>query len=289
MLKIHVTGANGQLGSEIKKLASLFESFEFDYTDVNDLDICNLKSVDTYLENKRADYIINCAAYTAVDKAESDLATARKVNVEAVTNLVTAANKYKSKLIHISTDYVFGSSPQNFPFIETDSTSPNSAYGITKLEGEVEAQNAEKHIVIRTSWLYSSFGNNFVKTILRLGKERAELGILFDQVGTPCYAEDLALAILSIVEKIQQSNEFKSGIYHYSNEGVCSWFDFAYTIIKLSGLNCNVKPILTRDYPLPANRPAFSVMNKSKIKETFGLTIPYWTDGLERCMKELGY
>jgi len=288
MQKILVTGANGQLGCEIKKIASQFKNFDFDFTDIGDLDICNLNSLESHLQKNPVNYIINCAAYTAVDKAETDIDNARKVNVEAVKNLATVANKFKSKLVHISTDYVFGSSLQNLPFIETDATMPNSVYGATKLDGEIEAQRADKYIIIRTSWLYSSFGNNFVKTILRLGKERAELGILFDQVGTPCFAADLALAILTIIEKSENSNEFNSGIYHYSNEGVCSWYDFAYTIVKMSGLNCTIKPIETKDYPLPAKRPAFSVMNKSKIKETFGIKITHWTDGLERCLKELG-
>ena len=287
MTKILVTGANGQLGNEIKMLSSQFQNCKFDFTDINELDICNFKSLEQYFEQNPSDYIINCAAYTAVDKAETDKENAYRINAGAVTNIAKLANKFNAALIHISTDYVFGSSQQNFPFKEDDVTCPNSVYGTTKLAGEEEAKKVNKHIIIRTSWLYSSFGNNFVKTISRLGKERNELGVIFDQVGTPCYAADLANVILTIVDQSENTEHFKSGIYHYSNEGVCSWYDFALEIIKMAKLNCYIKPIETKDYPLPAKRPAYSVLNKIKIKDTFSIKIPHWTDALERCFKEL--
>jgi len=288
MVNILVTGANGQLGSEIRKITPNYNDFNIEFTDIGDLDICSRIELEKHFSKNKVNYIINCAAYTAVDKAESDKETAYRVNVEAVRNLVTVANEHKCRFIHISTDYVFDSCQQNVPFKETDETCTVSVYGATKLQGEADAQKAEEYIIIRTSWLYSSFGNNFVKTILRLGKERAELGVLYDQVGTPCYAADLAQVILSIIEKSENSTDFKSGIYHYSNEGVCSWYDFALEIIKAGNLNCYVKPIETKDYPLPAKRPSYSVMNKSKIKEEFGILIPHWTDGLRRCAQEMG-
>jgi dTDP-4-dehydrorhamnose reductase len=287
MTNILVTGANGQLGSEIRKIARNYNQFSFAYTDIGELDICNYQELEKYFEKKHADYIINCAAYTAVDKAESDVDTARKVNIDAVANLSAITLKYKSKLIHGSTDYVFDSVLQNLPFKETDLTGAKSVYGSTKLLGEEEAKKANNFLIIRTSWLYSGFGNNFVKTILRLGSERKEIGVIYDQIGTPCYAEDLASAILTIINDSESTGIFKSGIYHYSNEGVCSWYDFAVEIIKMSGLNCKVNPIETKDYPLPAKRPAYSVLNKSKIKETFGLEIPHWRDSLQKCMNEI--
>jgi dTDP-4-dehydrorhamnose reductase len=284
MTNILITGADGQLGSEIKKFAPVYSDFNFQFTDVSTLDICNFKEIESYFAGNQIDYIINCAAYTNVDKAESDITNAEKVNVEAVRNLAIISQKYKCKLLHISTDYVFDASSQNIPFKETDEPCAKSVYGMTKLKGEENAKEAYKYMIIRTSWLFSSFGNNFVKTILRIGKERSEIGVLFDQVGTPCYAADLAGALLKIIDVSAENVDFKSGIYHYSNEGVCSWYDFALEIAKKSKLNCKIKPIETRDYPLPAKRPAYSVLNKLKIKETFGIEIPHWTDGLERCL-----
>jgi dTDP-4-dehydrorhamnose reductase len=287
MPTILVTGAEGQLGCEIKRIAGNYPNFNFAYTDIKDLDICNIKAIEDYFIQKPANYIINCAAFTNVDKAESDYENAYKVNVSAVSNLSDIAQKYHSRLIHISTDYVFDSSIKNVPFNETDIPFAKSVYGSTKLKGEEEAQKADQYLIIRTSWLYSSYGNNFVKTILRLGKERSELGVIFDQVGTPCYAADLAAIILTIIDFSEKSGSFHSGIYHYSNEGVCSWYDFAMEIIKKADLKCLVKPIETKDYPLPAKRPSYSVLNKAKIKETFGIQIPHWTDGLERCFREM--
>jgi dTDP-4-dehydrorhamnose reductase len=287
MKQILITGANGQLGSELKKIAASFPNLIFHYTDIETLDLTDYNALEDYFKKNHTDYIINCAAYTAVDKAENDLEMAEKINIGAVKNLSILSKKTKSKLIHISTDYVFDSCLQNVPFKESDKTNAISAYGKTKLIGEEEAKHADNYIIIRTSWLYSAFGNNFVKTILRLGKERSELGVVFDQVGTPCYAADLAESILRIIELSESNEVFYSGIYHFSNEGVCSWYDFALEIVKKAGLACKIKPIETKDYPLPAKRPPYSVLNKSKIKETFGLSIPHWSDSLDVCLKEL--
>jgi len=287
MVNILVTGADGQLGSEIRKKHATLNSFNFEFTDVSSLNITSMDELEKYFSSRSIQYIINCAAYTNVDKAESDYDTAYKVNVLAIKNLAEISKKYSCKIIHISTDYVFDSALQNYPFKEDDSPNTKSAYGSTKLLGEQALNDLGGHIIIRTSWLYSSFGHNIVKTILRLGAERTELGFVFDQVGTPTYAGDLAVAILQIVVHSEKNEIFNSGIYHYSNEGVCSWFDFAVAVIKKCGYQCKINPIETKDYPLPAKRPAYSVMNKSKIKSTFQLEIPYWTDSLDVCLKEI--
>jgi len=287
MINILVTGADGQLGSEIRKLSATFQEFNFEYTDVKSLDITNLEELDSFFSSRSLRYIINCAAYTNVDKAEEDYDNAYKVNVLAVKNLAEISKKHNCRIIHISTDYVFDSSLQNFPFKETDLPNAKSAYGSTKLLGEIELQNSNNHIIIRTSWLYSSFGNNILKTVLRLGKERKELNFIFDQVGTPTYAGDLANSILQIIDFSEKSKAFQFGTYHFSNEGVCSWFDFAVAVVKRAGLECKIKPIETKEYPLPAKRPFYSVLNKAKIKNKFQIEIPYWTDSLEKCMKEL--
>jgi dTDP-4-dehydrorhamnose reductase len=287
MINILVTGAEGQLGNEIKKLSGSFKELNFELTDVSTLDITNIVELDSFFSIRSIQYIVNCAAYTNVDKAEEDFENAYKVNVLAVKNLAQLAQKYNCKIIHISTDYVFDSSSQNFPFKESDLPLSDSVYGSTKLLGENELFNSSNCIIIRTSWLYSSFGRNILKTILKLGKERRELNFIFDQVGTPTYAGDLAYVIMHIVNISEESKLFLSGIYHYSNEGVCSWYDFAVAVIKRAGLDCKVKPIETKDYPLPAKRPFYSVLNKSKIKNTFNIEIPYWIDSLEKCLKEI--
>jgi dTDP-4-dehydrorhamnose reductase len=285
MTKLLITGANGQLGSEIEKLAANYPEFRFLFTDVDTLDITEYNEIKRFIEKEPVDYIINCAAYTNVDKAEEDYENAVKINVDAVSNLRRASEEFACKVIHISTDYVFDSSGQNIPFKEDDKTYAESAYGSTKLRGELALQQSDNYMIIRTSWLYSSFGHNFVKTMLRLGKEREELGVIFDQVGTPTYAADLAHAILEVVNHSEINNNFKKGIYHYSNEGVCSWYDFATEIMRIANLNCKVKPIETKNYPLPAKRPAYSVMNKGKIKAEFGLEIPHWAESLRKCME----
>lgn len=285
MINILITGSKGQLGSELKKFEGLFQNSSIDFTDVDVLDITDLKSISDFCSQKQYRYIINCAAYTAVDKAESETELAHKINVDAVRNLVEAAKINKSFLIHVSTDYVF--SGKNFlPYKEEDPISPQSVYGKTKADGEAEALKYENSCIVRTSWLYSSFGNNFVKTILRLSKEREKLTVIFDQIGTPTYAGDLAKAIISIVN-YQEANSAIPGIYHFSNEGVCSWYDFALEIAQLSGAKAKILPIETKDYPSPTQRPFYSVLNKSKIKNTFGIEIPHWKESLQICLKEI--
>lgn len=281
-MNILITGSNGQVGSELQFLASKYPNFSFVFVDRAQLDIADLNAVQDFFAAQRFDYCINCAAYTAVDKAESDQATAQAVNTEGPRNLAIACKQNKARLIQISTDYVYHSQ-QNTPFKEDDATSPKSVYGKTKLEGEkaVLEQGGET-LILRTSWVYSSFGNNFVKTMLRLGAERDTLSVIFDQIGSPTYARDLAKAMLDI---IQQNPASFSGIYHYSNEGVCSWFDFAKAIFDIKGLKTNVLPIETKSYPTPAQRPHFSLLNKGKIKENFGLKIPYWRDSLQSCLE----
>jgi dTDP-4-dehydrorhamnose reductase len=286
MKKILVTGANGQLGSELKKL-SKDEPFEFIFTDVNELDITDIQACTAFFGKVKPHFTINCAAYTAVDKAESDKQLAWKVNVDAVKNLVISSSLHDSYLIQISTDYVFDGK-SSVPYVERDLIAPQSEYGKSKAAAEVEALSYSKSLVIRTSWVYSIFGNNFVKTMIRLGKESESLNVVFDQIGTPTYAEDLAMAIFHIINKISSEKEsFVAGIFHYSNEGVCSWYDFACAIMKLSNLKCKVFPIETKDYPTPAKRPKFGVLNKSKIKSTYGININHWYSSLERMIDSL--
>ena len=282
---ILVTGSNGQLGSEIKELSSNY-NYNFFFTTRDDIDITSKDSIKEFCQTNSINVIINCAAYTAVDKAQSDIENADLVNRKAVKKLSIVAKELNIKLIHISTDYVFDG--KNFkPYVEEFQTNPQSVYGKTKLDGENELLdiNPLNSIIIRTSWVYSYYGNNFVKTMLRLGKEKKELGVIFDQVGTPTYAKDLAITILNIVPQIENS---KVEIYNYSNEGVLSWYDFAKEIMKMAKLNCKINPIETYQYPTPAKRPHFSLLNKSKIKSKFNLEIPYWKDGLDDCLKRLG-
>lgn len=283
MKNILVTGANGQLGQAIRQLVAEDSSFHFIFTDVDTLDICNKSAVLSFLQMHFIHAIINVAAYTAVDRAEAEEETAYRINCEAVRNLAEAAKETGCKLIHISTDYVFDGT-QYRPYIETDITCPVSAYGRSKLAGEnVLQETSIEAIIIRTSWLYSAFGANFLKTMLRLGKEREEIGVIFDQVGTPTYAGDLAKALFVILEKGREGI-FHPGIYHFSNEGVCSWYDFSSKIMEIAGLSCRVKPIETKEYPTPAQRPFYSVLNKAKIKETYGLLIPHWEESLKSCI-----
>ena len=285
MLNILVTGSNGQVGSEIKEL-SLNYPYNFFFTDKETLDITNEEAIKNFVEKNNINTIINCAAYTAVDKAESDEITADLVNRKAVKKLAKISLLNNIKLIHISTDYVFDGKAYK-PYCEEFQTNPKSVYGKTKLDGENEMIkiNPANSIIIRTSWVYSSFGANFVKTMLRLGKEKESIGVIFDQVGTPTYAKDLAKTILEIIPKIQNS---KLSIYHYSNEGAISWYDFAKEIMKMAKLPCQINPIETYQYPTPAKRPPYSLLNKAKIKSTFDIEIPYWKDGLDDCLKRLG-
>ncbi len=284
MANILVTGANGQLGSELRKIGftALDEVF---FTDVAELDITSYEAVAKFVEEHDIDTIINCAAYTAVDKAEDEPELAAKINTEAVANLAKVANKQDCLLIHVSTDYVFNGMGEK-PYTEKNNPCPVSVYGKTKLAGEEAIKKSGcLHIIIRTAWLYSTFGNNFVKTILRLAGERPELTVVSDQVGSPTYAEDLARAIVTIME--DDNRGMCEGIYHFSDEGVCSWYDFACEIVRISGLPCQVKPVTTAEYPTKTRRPAYSVLDKTKIKQTFGVSVPHWQESLAACMKEL--
>jgi len=284
-MNILVTGSNGQVGSELQALSKNYE-YNFFFTDRDTLDIRDKEAIKNFTQENSINVIINTAAYTAVDRAEENKESADSVNHLATKYLAEIAKEQKSKLIHISTDYVFNG--ENFqPYTEDDTTNPSGVYGATKLEGEKAMQeiNPKDSIIIRTSWVYSSFGANFVKTMLRLGKERDSLGVIYDQVGSPTYARDLAKAILDIIPNIK--NE-KVAIYNYSNEGVLSWYDFSKEIMKMAKIDCQINPIETKEYPTPAKRPHYSLLNKSKIKEEFGITIPYWKDSLDECLTTLG-
>lgn len=282
MANILVTGANGQLGSELQKTGFTVLDEVF-YTDVAELDITDYSAVERFIKEKEIDTIINCAAYTAVDKAEEEPELAAKINTQAVANLAKAAAKEDCLLIHISTDYVFDGTATK-PYTEKDKTCPVSVYGETKLAGEEAILKSRCfYIIIRTAWLYSEYGNNFLKTILRLAAERPEINVVNDQIGTPTYAEDLARAIVKIMENDERA-EYE-GIYHYSNDGVCSWYDFATEIVKRSGLDCKVNPVTTAEYPTRTKRPAYSVLDKTKIKHIFEVEVPDWKDALERCME----
>jgi len=278
-LNILVTGQNGQLGQSLAKIAKDYPQFDFIFLGREQLDLSQPATLANALENIAFDIIINCAAYTAVDKAESEPELADAINHLAVEQLAQICNQRRATLIHISTDYVFDGKNYN-PYIETDPVDPQGVYGITKLKGEQAMQAVNpKGAIIRTSWVYSEFGNNFVKTMLRLGAERDSLNVIYDQVGSPTYATDLAQAILALLSQPEQLNQTQ--VYHYSNEGVCSWYDFAKAIFEMSGTRCKVNPIETKDYPTPANRPHYSLMNKAKIKQDYLITIPYWRDSLK--------
>ena len=285
MLNVLVTGSNGQLGSEIKELSKEY-SYNFFFTNRSNIDITSKDNVKDFCQINNINVIINCAGYTAVDKAESDEINADLINRKAVKKLSLVCQELNIKLVHISTDYVFDG--KNFkPYCEEYKTNPQSVYGKSKLDGENEMIkiNPKNSIIIRTSWVYSYYGNNFVKTMIRLGKEKESLGVIFDQIGTPTYAKDLAKLILDILPKIDNQ---KVAIYNYSNEGVLSWYDFAKEIMKMAKLNCKINPIETFEYPTPAIRPHFSLLNKSKIKDKFNIEIPYWKDSLDDCLRKLG-
>lgn len=284
---ILVTGANGQLGKSLQDLSQEHAGFKFSFVDRATLDLSNNANIQAFFADKSFDIVINCAAHTAVDKAESEPELADQINHQAVKTLAEIAKQKDMILLHISTDYVFNGQGYK-PYQETQGTDPQGVYGATKLKGEQAffAVNP-KGGVIRTSWVYSEHGNNFVKTMQRLGKERDELGVIFDQVGTPTYAGDLASCILEILSKHSQQLSQKSDLFHFSNEGVCSWYDFAKTIFELSDIACKVNPIETKDYPTPAKRPHYSVLNKSKIKQAFDIEIPYWKDSLALCLERL--
>lgn len=289
-MNILTTGANGQLGNEMRVLSAQHTQHTYFFTDIAELDITSREAVNQFVTDNAIDVIVNCAAYTNVDKAETDEDMAHKINALAVENLGLSG----AKVIHVSTDYVF-SGEACVPYSETDSVAPRTAYGRTKREGEVLLQAVSpKAVIIRTAWLYSTFGNNFVKTMLRLGQEREALGVVFDQIGSPTYAADLAVAIFAVIN----APVWQAGVYHFTNEGVCSWYDFTHEIFARaktllptdaaqSIAQCNLRPILSSEYQYQTPRPHFSVLNKSKIKSTFGIAIPHWTEALQVCLEKL--
>lgn len=284
MTRILITGANGQLGNALRLELAGDPNIDAVYTDVEDLDITNAEAVDNFLRDNAIEMMVNCAAYTAVDRAESDELRAAAINTEAVGIIGQAAGRLGIRVIHISTDYVFSGESYR-PYEEKDEPFPQSIYGRTKLEGEgLLTSFCKDAVIIRTAWLYSEFGNNFVKTMLRLAGEKEELGVVSDQIGTPTYAGDLAAAIHAVI----RSEEWKPGIYHFTNEGVASWYDFAKSIFEIAGKDIRVKPLLTSEYPTAARRPMYSVLSKNKIKRTYNIEIPYWRESLEKCIGRLG-
>ena len=282
-MNILVTGCNGQLGNEMQLLEKLHPEHTYFNTDVAELDITNREAIEQFVGDNAIDGIVNCAAYTAVDKAEENQEFCHLLNADAPGFLAEVIEKRGGWMIQVSTDYVFDGTNHK-PYVETDPVCPNSTYGRTKLAGEQAVlNNCKKSMIIRTAWLYSTFGNNFVKTMIRLGREKAELGVIFDQIGTPTYAHDLAVAIFAAI-----SNGIVSGIYHFSNEGVISWYDFTKAIHRIAGIStCHVRPLHTEEYPTPAARPHYSVLDKTKIKQTYNIEIPYWEESLEVCVNKL--
>ena len=285
-MNILVTGSNGQLVNEMRIVSRQSQDRYF-FTDVAELDITNAEAVEQMVQENQIQAIINCAAYTNVDLAEDNQELAQKLNATAVRNLALAIQKNDGILIHVSTDYVFGGNKNNTPCSEDEPANPTGVYGLTKLEGEKAILEVGcRHLIIRTAWLYSEFGKNFVKTMLTLTATKPSLNVVFDQVGTPTYAYDLAAAIFHIVEN--RLYEGHDGIYHYSNEGVCSWFDFTKMIAEYAGHTaCDIQPCHSNEFPSKVVRPSYSVLDKTKIKTTFGIRIPYWTDSLKRCLTEL--
>lgn len=285
MMNILVTGCNGQLGNEFKKIALYEDDINWIFTDIDTLDICNETEIFNFFNNNRINVCINCAAYTAVDKAEDDEETARLVNAKAVKYLANACKSHDSLLIHISTDYVFDGTSER-AYKEDDAVSPNSVYGKTKAEGEqFVIDSGCTYIIVRTSWLYSSYGNNFVKTMLRLGSEREYVNVVDDQNGNPTWAYDLACAIMLLIRRSDLKTVKE--VFNYSNEGVIPWNNFAEAIFCIGGKNCEVRPISTKDYGSRANRPAFSALDKTKIKEYIGIKIPFWRESLIKCIEEV--
>ena len=282
-MNILITGCNGQLGNEMQLLEKNYPQHVWFNTDVQELDISNQLAVEQFVAENKIDGIVNCAAYTAVDKAEEDKELCTTLNTVAPAYLAAAVEKRGGWMIQISTDYVFDGT-KHTPYVETDTPSPDSVYGSTKLAGELGVTKfCKKSMIIRTAWLYSSFGNNFVKTMIHLGKEKPELGVIFDQIGTPTYARDLAAVIMTAINK-----GIVPGVYHYSNEGVISWYDFTKAIHRIAGITtCHVRPLHTSEYPTPANRPHYSVLDKTKIKQTYGIEVPYWEESLKDCIEKL--
>ncbi len=287
MAVILITGANGQLGSELRNSSKDYYGYDFIFTDISDLDISSPDKTVDYIHEIRPDWIINCAAYNFVDKAEDEYDKALMVNATAVRNIVEAIKDTNCRFIHVSSDYVFDGEA-NTPYNENTAVNPRTAYGRTKLEGEKSALLHHGTMIIRTSWLYSQYGSNFVKTILAKAKEHDSLKVVFDQTGSPTYAADLAEAILNIIAGVIRNRlAFIAGVYHYSNEGVCSWYDLAQESVKKAGINCKVIPILSKDFQAKAKRPSYSVLDKSRIKENYNLEIPHWRDSLKKCIEQI--
>ncbi|NLL27572.1 MAG: dTDP-4-dehydrorhamnose reductase [Bacteroidales bacterium] len=283
MKTILVTGANGQLGNELKKLSANHKSYNFVFTDLPEVDLTNADELNIFLKKINPDIIINTAAYTAVDLAESNVETANNVNVNAVANIAKYCSYHNCFLIHFSTDFVFDGL-SSIPYIETDSANPTSVYGKTKYDGEKEIfLNTKKAAIIRTSWLYGNYGNNFMKTMLKLGKEKEVVSVVFDQIGTPTWSADLAETVLKLTDKIDNISNVE--LFHYSNEGVASWYDFTHEIFNLSNTKAKLIPVETKDFMRPAKRPAYSVLNKSKIKNFLNIDIPHWKDSLKKCIE----
>ena len=282
-MNILITGCNGQLGNEMQLLEASHPQHTYFNTDVAELDITNQDAIEAFVNENQIDGIVNCAAYTAVDKAEENEELCTKLNAEAPAYLAAAIGKRRGWMIQISTDYVFDGT-QHTPYTEEADTCPNSVYGKTKLVGELNVQKfCAQSMIIRTAWLYSTFGNNFVKTMIRLGKEKLELGVIFDQIGTPTYARDLAVAIFAAIEQ-----GIVPGVYHFSNEGVISWYDFTKAIHRIADITtCHVRPLHTSEYPTPAKRPHYSVLDKTKIKQTYNIEVPYWEESLADCIAKL--
>ena len=279
-----ITGADGQLGNEMRNILAGDKTFNSFFTDKETLDVTDAKAVYKFIEDNHIDIIVNCAAYTAVDKAEEDIIDCAKINVDAVGNIAGAARNFGAKVLHISTDYVFDG--YNYqPYEENDETNPKTNYGTTKRDGErMLLKFAPDSIIIRTAWLYSPYGKNFVKTMISLAKQNKTINVISDQIGTPTYAADLANVILKIIT----APEWMPGTYHFTNEGICSWYDFAKAIIRIYGINtCNILPIKSKDYPAKASRPFYSVLDKTKVKRTYGVSIPYWEDSLHKCIEIL--
>lgn len=282
-MNILITGCNGQLGNEMQLLEEVNPQHTYFNTDVAELDITDSAAIEKFVNENQIDGIVNCAAYTAVDKAEDNQELCRLLNTVAPGYLAVAVEKRGGWLIQVSTDYVFDGT-NHTPYTEDEPTCPNSVYGSTKLDGEKAAQQAcSRTMIVRTAWLYSTFGNNFVKTMIRLGKEKPELGVIFDQIGTPTYAHDLAVALFAAINQ-----GVVPGIYHFSNEGVISWYDFTKAIHRIAGItSCHVRPLHTAEYPTPANRPHYSVLDKTKIKQTYNIEVPYWEESLKECIFKL--
>jgi dTDP-4-dehydrorhamnose reductase len=284
-MKILVTGSKGQLGNELHELAPGFPEYQFTFIDIDELDLTDEEKTDTFFHLHSFHGIIHCAAYTAVDKAEQEGNQANTLNADVPRHLAAIARSKKMWIIHISTDYVFDGIAYK-PYTEEDQVNPLSVYGKSKFEGEVALLNSKvTGIILRTSWLYSSFSNNFVKTILQKARQGGDLRVVYDQVGTPTYARDLAHTILALIPDIKKMNKVE--LYHFSNEGVASWYDFAQAVVELSGVKCTIQPIETTEYPTPAIRPLYSVLNKGKIKKHFGIKIPYWRDSLKDCIEKI--